>query len=215
MVYNTEGYLLGNKIHFLQQTHKTNKYYSKVSTTNTKDIVIYDSTSETQEQVSLENLDLSYKCYINTDQFSSQNGELIFIQEQFYETNFEVVPFTCQTQNQQIIILDNTQNELAFLGLDYGVVVDPEINKIVTIASYQNGVIKETDYIKGVDYNRVRFVVSDGGRILSHAVHEKDSKEQFSKNVAKKFETNDRERLISIKFEIDNNSSISNITSNF
>ena len=56
-----------------------------------------------------------------------------------------------------------------------------------------------------MDYDRVRFVISDGGRILSHAVHEKDSKTQFSQNVTKKFETNIIYQLVMMIYQLDIN----------
>lgn len=102
------------------------------------------------------------------------------------------------------------------LTTDYEITIDSKKENYSTIVLLKNN---ETDaiYYDKIDTDRVRFVISDYGRIISFAQHDKESN-SFNKTKSLIFSSNkltDENQTVSIRLSSDIFNSTKNITVNF
>jgi hypothetical protein len=107
-------------------------------------------------------------------------------------------------------------DDLVLLTSDYEITIDSEKEKYSSIVLLKNN---ETDaiYYDKIDTDRVRFVISDYGRIISFAQHDKESN-SFDKTKSLIFSSNkltDENQTVSIRLSSDIFNSTKNITVNF
>jgi hypothetical protein len=107
-------------------------------------------------------------------------------------------------------------DDLVLLTSDYEITIDSEKEKYSSIILLKNN---ETDamYYDKIDTDRVRFVISDYGRIISFAQHDKESN-SFDKTKSLIFSSNkltDENQTVSIRLSSDIFNSTKNITVNF
>lgn len=107
-------------------------------------------------------------------------------------------------------------DDLVLLTTDYEITIDSEKENYSTIVLLKNN---ETDaiYYDKIDTDRVRFVISDYGRIISFAQHDKESN-SFNKTKSLIFSSNkltDENQTVSIRLSSDIFNSTKNITVNF
>lgn len=95
----------------------------------------------------------------------------------FVETDFTITPialtskvYNSETQfsEDELYITIESSDDLVFLTSDYEITLDTEKEKYSSIILLKNN---ETDamYYDKIDTDRVRFVISDYGRIISFA----------------------------------------------
>ena len=107
-------------------------------------------------------------------------------------------------------------DDLVLLTSDYEITIDSEKEKYSSIILLKNN---ETDaiYYDKIDTDRVRFVISDYGRIISFAQHDKESN-SFNKTKSLIFSSNkltDENQTVSIRLSSDIFNSTKNVTVNF
>lgn len=107
-------------------------------------------------------------------------------------------------------------DDLVLLTTDYEITIDSEKENYSTLVLLKNN---ETDaiYYDKIDTDRVRFVISDYGRIISFAQHDKESN-SFNKTKSLIFSSNkltDENQTVSIRLSSDIFNSTENITVNF
>jgi hypothetical protein len=107
-------------------------------------------------------------------------------------------------------------DDLVLLTSDYEITIDSEKEKYSSIILLKNN---ETDamYYDKIDTDRVRFVISDYGRIISFAQHNEESN-SFNKTKSLIFSSNkltDENQTVSIRLSSDIFNSTENITVNF
>jgi hypothetical protein len=167
-----------------------NKVYSHTATQN------YGYTThkftKNGKEIDFKTLELGYKCFITSEDFAYESFKEYPIYKNnkyYYQSTFNVVPFVCQEQDDTIILLENNSNEAVVLNLDYGVSLNPYEYNISTVESYINGNLVKTEHFTSPEYDKVRFVMSDYGRIISHTVHHENSKHLFEKPTMTVFDT--------------------------
>lgn len=127
----------------------------------------------------------------------------------------EVIPVVCHiNEEDEIITLDN-QGGLTLLNFDYAIKLDTNKTDVTTISSIKNDKIIQCDYLINKDYDKVRFVISDYGRIISHSIHPINSEKAYSDSKIHVFDSKNVKDNVFVKFSTDNKSGISNITTNF
>lgn len=107
-------------------------------------------------------------------------------------------------------------DDLVLLTTDYEITIDSEKENYSTLVLLKNN---ETDaiYYDKIDTDRVRFVISDYGRIISFAQHDKESN-SFNKTKSLIFSSNkltDENQTVSVRLSSDIFNSTKNITVNF
>lgn len=107
-------------------------------------------------------------------------------------------------------------DDLVLLTSDYEITIDSEKENYSTLVLLKNN---ETDaiYYDKIDTDRVRFVISDYGRIISFAQHDKESN-SFNKTKSLIFSSNkltDENQTVSVRLSSDIFNSTKNITVNF
>lgn len=194
-----------------------NKY---IHTTNDG---IHTFISNTKE-VSFNDLDLGYKCYITSQDFINQDLKQypIFQNNTYYfESTLEVVPIVHVNKNDDddmdtVILVGLNSSECSILAYDYGIAIDPSENKITSIQAIHNNKVIDTTYINNLQYDKARFVISDYGRLISHSVHKKDSDKMFEQPNITVFNTVEKSSTPTrVHFYTNNDKGITNITSNF
>lgn len=119
-------------------------------------------------------------------------------------------------ENEIITIITlNNQGGLTLLNLDYAIKLDTDKTNVTTIASIKNNKIIQCDYLINKDYDKVRFVISDYGRIISHSIHPINSEKAYSDSNIHVFDSKNIKDNVFVKFSTDNALGISNITANF
>ena len=153
----------------------------------------------------------------------------------YYKSNLPITPLIIQSTQKEnddvsldeneIINIGQNNLDLIFLAIDYEVTIPSKyVDQMYSIVSVQQGKIIKTDYSKGItdkyltdDYkmpSRARFVISDYGRMISHSFKVND-KHQYKHVSVNTFDTQKNTNPVTLVFQTNNDSGISNITSNF
>lgn len=133
----------------------------------------------------------------------------------YYRTNLEVTPMLYEIGDNEYITVSNNQDDLFLLGTDFEIFIpDSMSSKITTVISYQKQKIVKTQFLKDKEFDRVRFVISDYGRTISHSV-KKRNEIGYSNTTISNFDCQKYTNPASIRFYTSNDSIISNITANF
>lgn len=133
----------------------------------------------------------------------------------YYRTNLEVTPMLYEIGDNEYITVSNNQDDLFLLGTDFEIFIpDSMSSKITTVISYQKQKIVKTQFLKDKEFDRVRFVISDYGRTISHSV-KKRNEIGYSNTTISNFDCQKYTNPTSIRFYTSNDSIISNITANF
>lgn len=133
----------------------------------------------------------------------------------YYRTNLEVTPMLYEIGDNEYITVSNNQDDLFLLGTDFEIFIpDSMSSKITTVISYQKQKIVKTQFLKDKEFDRVRFVISDYGRTISHSV-KKRNEIGYSNTTISNFDCQKYTNPASIRFYTANDSIISNITANF
>ncbi len=199
-------------------------------------IQFYDRTNSIITPTPLHELNLNYTCFTTDSFFSLEDQFMYNINGQFYyKSNLPITPVIIQSTQKEdnnvilngneIINIGQNNLDLIFLAIDYEVTIPSDyIKKMYSIVSVQQGKIIKTDYSKGItdkyltdDYkmpSRARFVISDYGRMISHSF-KVNNKHQYKHVSVNTFDTEKTTNPVSLVFQTDDDSGISNITSNF
>lgn len=223
-VWNTQNKLLGNEIVILQDFIPLQKQDYYVLFDNETSTYNFYHKSNIGAPISNAAIDLHYTCYINTDSYGDSSDEVIYHNDQYYfKTDFQVIPQLASDDDYDAILISSGQ-EPTILASDFIIKIDPTKYKITSIVAKENGKVLSTDYINFYDYDRVRFVISDYGRMISHSIHKKDSESMYQQSKVsvfntKKFNSNypqfNNYKFVSINFKVNDKNSISNLTANF
>lgn len=171
--------------------------------------IIYDIYLESQNE------EESEKLFLDGKVFSNKNLSLtpFILQGMVFNSN---VSFT-ESDEIYLSLENNETDDLIVLCSDYEYTLNEkdELNT-TTIIPFVNDKIENIYYTNETDYNKVRFVISNNGRYISHSTSNDNNIFKNNLGFLLSSKTKDESnKNVSVRFSIDNKSYSTNLTSNF
>lgn len=217
---------LGKQILIFYNKNQTNEYSFAQSYDKKNKTTNYTISNSSGKEINLDNVTIDYDVYIE----SSDNDEVVMYNEgvKFSNKKINLSPHVLQTMtfisgvqfsdtDEIYLTLEDESGDLVLLASDYECAI-PKNDKlnVTTIIPFVNDNIENVYYTDKSDYDKVRFVMSDYGRYISHSTS-KDNK-PFENNLGFLLSVktkDDSNKNVSVRFSIDNKDYATNLTSNF
>ena len=114
------------------------------------------------------------------------------------------------------LTLEDSNGDLVLLTCDYECSLKNTDSTVTSMIPMVNNKIENVYYTYQSDYDRVRFVISDYGRFISHSTSKNNSSYSDNKGFLLSVKTkNEYNKNVSVRFTIDDESYATNLTSNF
>lgn len=226
-VSNFGDTLFGKKIAIFERKNQENNYYYKQSFNGESETLDYTLLNQSNEEIPLNEITINYDVYVES---SKNDGEILYRDGiKFLNSELDASPFVLQgmvfntaisfTDSDEVYLTieDEGSGDLIMLSSDYECAIDKnnDIN-VTTIIPFVEDQIENVYYTNESNYDKVRFVISDNGRYISHATstqgNDFENNMGFLLSVKPKDEHN---KNVSVRFTIDNKDYATNLTSNF
>lgn len=227
-VNNFGDTLFGKQIIVFNNVNQSNDYHFNISydiRNKTTDYIIYNSSDE---EINLSDVTINYDIYMESS--TSNDGQIIYRNGvKLYNKDLILSPYVLQgmvfntnvlfTESNEIYLTleDDGTGDLILLSSDYECTIpkDNELN-VSSIIPFVNDEIENVYYTDKSDYDKVRFVMSDYGRYISHSTSTNNGKFENNLGYLLSVKTKDESnKNVSVRFTIDNKNYATNLTSNF
>lgn len=230
IISNFGNTFLGKSIIIFQKDYQSNQYTftdqidKRTGIYNTH--LYKNDENKKLTEIDITNVSIDYSSYIET--FDDSNEEIIIYSndKKFIEQDLNIIPSILKNKihtsslshsNEEVyLIIDNDGNDISFLCTDYECNLHENDVTTTTLFTMVDDVIETTHYINDLNYDKVRFVISDNGRYISHSTSlnggEYKNNKGFLLSVEPKNQSN---KNVSVRFSIGNKIHCSNLTSNF
>lgn len=227
-VSNFGDNLLGKQIIIFNNINQSSNYIFNISYNNYFKTTDYTILNNSNEEVELSKITIDYDIYVESS--FNDEGEVIYRDGiKFINKDLILSPCVLQgmifntsvlfTESDEIYLTleDDGTGDLIMLCSDYECTItkDTELN-VTSVIPLVNDIIENVYYTDKSDYDKVRFVISDYGRYISHSTSTNNG--DFENNlgyllsVKPKDESN---KNVSVRFTIDDKDYATNLTSNF
>lgn len=227
-VNNFGNTLFGKQIIVFNEVIQSNDYHFNITYDNRNKTMDYNIFNSSNVELNLSDVTINYDIYMESSE--NDNGQIIYRDGvKLYNKDLILSPYVLQgmifnssvsfTETDEIYLTleDDGTGDLIMLCSDYECTIpkDDELN-VTSVIPFVNDTIENVYYTDKSDYDKVRFVMSDYGRYISHSTSTNNGKFEnnmgFLLSVKTKDESN---KNVSVRFTIDNKDYATNLTSNF
>lgn len=220
--------LFGKQIIIFNNINQSSNYIFNISYNNYFKTTDYTILNNSNEEVELSKITIDYDIYVESS--FNDEGEVIY-RDGIKFINKDLILSPCVLQGMifntsvlfsesdeiYLTLEDDGTGDLIMLCSDYECTItkDSELN-VTSVIPLVNDIIENVYYTDKSDYDKVRFVISDYGRYISHSTSTNNG--DFENNlgyllsVKPKDESN---KNVSVRFTIDDKDYATNLTSNF
>ena len=225
IISNFGEQFLGKGILIFVAPNQTNTYTYNQQFNSKNKLTTFTIKDSNNKEIDLSSVTIDYQIFIeNTEK---DNKEVIYKNGIPYtEENLFITPavFTSMVFNTSInfeaddvyLTLEDSNGDLVLLSNDYECSLMNTDSNVTSMIPMVNDKIENVYYTYQSDYDRVRFVISDYGRFISHSTSKNNSSYSDNKGFPLSVKTkNESNKNVSVRFTIDEKSYATNLTSNF
>lgn len=220
--------LLGKKILIYCNTNQSSDYYFHKNYNNENKILEYEIKDSSNEIVYFPTIKIDYNIYLESSSEKDDEEKIFNNGIKYSSIDLDIVPFVLQgmvfntntsfsSSDDIYLTLEDEKGDLILLCSDYECTI-PKDNKlnVTCIVQLDNDKIENVYYTEKSDYDKVRFIISDYGRHISHSTSTNNG--QFENNLGFMLSPEAKEeskKNVSVRFSIDNKNYSTNLTTNF
>lgn len=225
IISNFGEQFLGKGILIFVAPNQTNTYTYNQEFNSKNKLTTITITNSDDQKVELSDETINYQIFIENTE--TDNKEVIYQNGIPYtEENLVITPVvvTSMVFNNSIdfefddvyLTLEDSNGDLVFLSSDYECSLKNTDSNVTSMIPIVKDKIENVYYTYQSDYDRVRFVISDYGRFISHSTSKNNSSYSDNKGFLLSVKTkNESNKNVSVRFTIDDESYAKNLTSNF
>lgn len=227
-ISNFGNNLFGKQIIVFNNINQSSNYIFNISYDNKNKTTDYTILTTSNKEVELSDITINYDIYLES---SNENESNVIYRDgiKLYNKDLILSPYVLQgmvfttsvlfTGSDEIYITleDDGTGDLIFLCSDYECTIpkDNELN-VTSIIPFVNDEIENVYYTDNTEYDKVRFVMSDYGRYISHSTSTNNGDFENNLGYLLSVKTKDESnKNVSVRFTIDNKDYATNLTSNF
>ena len=222
---------LGKKILIFHKNEQTNDYSFTQTYDKNNKTTDYDILNSSNTELSIDNVSIDYEVYIEASENDEiKNDDVITYNEgvKFINKSLDLSPCVLQSTifnsgisfsdtDEIYLTLEDEAGDLVMLCSDYECKIHngSELS-VTTIIPFVNNEIENVYYTNKSNYDKVRFVMSDYGRYISHSTSSNNKPFENNLGFLLSVKTKDKSnKNVSVRFSIDDMAHATNLTSNF
>lgn len=227
IISNFGEQFLGKGIIIFVAPNQTNTYtYTQQFNSKKKLTTIFTINDSNNKEVDLSSVTINYQIFIENTETDNkeviyQNGIPYTEEKDLFITPVVVSSMVFNTSinfelDDVYLTLEDSNGDLVLLTCDYECSLKNTDSTVTSMIPMVNNKIENVYYTYQSDYDRVRFVISDYGRFISHSTSKNNSSYSDNKGFLLSVKTkNEYNKNVSVRFTIDDESYAKNLTSNF
>lgn len=225
IISNFGEQFLGKGILIFVAPNQTNTYTYNHQFNSKNKLTTFTIKDSNNKEIDLSSVTIDYQIFIENTETDNkeviyQNG-IPYTEENLFITPVVVTSMVFNTSinfeaDDVYLTLEDSNGDLVLLSCDYECSLMNTDSNVTSMIPIVNDKIENVYYTYQSDYDRVRFVISDYGRFISHSTSKNNSSYSDNKGFLLSVKTkNESNKNVSVRFTIDEKSYATNLTSNF